>query len=130
MAQFSMIPERAKILARIPDYAVTSSPLGKPVKIVFANQVVAASDAALLVKETKHADVVYLPRAALNQTYFTPTDHHTYCPFKGHANYWSVRVADQQSDNIVWSYEDPYPEVAELKDYVSFYTDRTTMMLG
>ena len=81
-------------------------------------------------KETKHKDVVYLPRSGLHMEYFTSTDHSTYCPFKGHANYWTINVDGHQDDNIVWSYEDPYPEVAELKDYVSFYTDRTSMELS
>ncbi len=127
MPQFSMIPERAKILEKIPDYEVSSSPLGRKVSILFNGQVIAETNDALLVKETRHNDVVYLPRAALKSEFFSSTDHSTYCPFKGHANYWSVAVAGDTSENVVWSYEDPYPEVSELKDYISFYTDRTTM---
>ena len=129
MPQFPMIPERAKILERIPEYAVTSEPTGQTVKIFYQGQIVAESQEALTVKETKHKDVVYLPRSGLHMEYFTSTDHSTYCPFKGHANYWTINVDGHQDDNIVWSYEDPYPEVAELKDYVSFYTDRTSMEL-
>lgn len=26
--------------------------------------------------------------------------------------------------NAVWTYEDPYPAVAEIKDHVAFYPDR------
>ena len=130
MPQFSMIPERARILEKIPDYAVTSEPLDQTVRILYQGTVVAESSEALLVKETKHADVVYMPRDALDMSYFSPTDHSTYCPFKGHANYWSVAVETSTDDNIAWSYDNPYPEVAQLKDYVSFYTDRTSMELS
>ena len=56
------------------------------------------------------------------------TTHTTYCPFKGHACYWSLKD-EPQMENVVWSYEGPYPEVAELKDYVSFYTDRVDQQI-
>ena len=127
MPQFPMIPERKKALEKFPDYAVTSKPLGQLAKIIFNGEVVAESSEALLVSETRHADVVYLPRSALKQSFFTATDHSTYCPFKGHANYWSANVGGETSENIVWSYEDPYPEVAELENYLSFYTDRVNV---
>jgi uncharacterized protein (DUF427 family) len=52
------------------------------------------------------------------------TDHETFCPFKGEASYWSVKSGDAALENSVWSYEDPFPEVAGLKDYVAFYADR------
>lgn len=120
MPQFSMIPSRERILARIPDYAVELEPAGSTVTVSIDGTRVARSTRALLVKETKHADVYYLPREDVNLDAFEPTEHSTYCPFKGHANYFSFGG----HDNVVWSYEDPYPEVAGLQDYLSFYPDR------
>jgi uncharacterized protein (DUF427 family) len=130
MPQFSIIPERARILERIPDYSVTAAPLGKTATIQFQGVTVAASDEALLVKETRHDDVVYLPRSALRLEHFTASDHSTYCPFKGHANYWHLSVGGHMAENVVWSYESPYPEVSDLKDYVAFYKDRTELIMG
>jgi uncharacterized protein (DUF427 family) len=57
---------------------------------------------------------------------FEATELSTYCPFKGHANYWSL----PDLENFAWSYEDPYPEVFELKDYVSFYTNKVEVSVG
>ena len=130
MAQFKVIPSREKILARIPDYAVEMVPTGQTVTITYKGTVIAESNAALWVKETKHADVIYLPRSAMREEFFTATDHSTYCPFKGHANYWQLNVAGEIQENIVWSYESPYEEVLELKDFISFYTDRTAMTIS
>ncbi len=130
MAQFSNIPERAKILERIPDYAVIIEPLGRTATVRFQDTVVASSDDAILVKETRHNDVVYFPRSALRQIYFTATDHSTYCPFKGHANYWDLEVNGELAENVVWSYEAPYPEVSGLKDHVAFYPDRTELSIN
>lgn len=129
MPQFSAIPERAKILERIPDYEVRSRALNQTTRILSGATVIAESKHGLLVSETSHDDVVYLPRESLKMDFFSATDHSTYCPFKGHANYWSLTLEGETEDNIVWSYESPYPEVAQLKDYVSFYTNRTTMEL-
>ena len=52
------------------------------------------------------------------------TDHHTVCPYKGRASYWTIRVGNQVSENAVWGYPDPYDEVPALKDFVAFYWDR------
>lgn len=130
MPQFKMIPSREKILARIPDYEVAIEPLAGHVTVRCHDTIIAESNAAFLVKETRHEDVIYLPRAAMRSEYFKATEHSTYCPFKGHASYWQLNLNDITEDNIVWSYERPFDEVAELKDYVSFYTDRTEITVG
>jgi uncharacterized protein (DUF427 family) len=33
-------------------------------------------------------------------------------------------VDDTRRPDAVWSYEDPYPAVAVIRDYVAFYPDR------
>lgn len=124
MAQFPVTPEREKILARIPDYAVDIAPAGTRVRVEYAGRTIAESDHALLVKETRHADVFYLPRTDVDMSLFTATQHSTFCPFKGHASYWTLKIEDAEESDVVWSYEKPYDEVAGLKGYMSFYTDR------
>lgn len=125
MPQFPMTPSREKILARLPDYAVKIEAANARVTVSHHGTVIAESTRALTVKETKHADVYYLPRDDINMNLFTATDHSTYCPFKGHASYWNLDVNKQHENNVVWSYESPYAEVEKLKGYMSFYTDRT-----
>ncbi len=129
MAQFSMIPSREKILAKIPDYAVTHRLVEGTVTVTCQGTKLAESNHALLVQETRHGDVYYLPRGDVNMDLMTATELSTYCPFKGHASYWSFTTADVQEENLMWSYEAPYPEVEALKDYVSFYTDRTDIQV-
>lgn len=133
MGQFPVTPTREKILAKYPDYSVTMNPAEKSIRIFFGDTEIAASAHALVIKESMHKDVYYLPRQDVNLSLFTKTEHSTYCPFKGHASYWTLnsRVpdADQAGENVVWSYEAPYPEVDGLKDYLSFYTDRTRLAI-
>ena len=52
------------------------------------------------------------------------TDHHTYCPYKGTASYWTIKVGDKVSENAIWGYQEPFEEVTAIKDFVAFYWDR------
>jgi uncharacterized protein (DUF427 family) len=52
------------------------------------------------------------------------TDHATYCPYKGDCAYYSIPLGGERSVNAVWTYEDAYPAVAQIKDHLAFYTDR------
>jgi hypothetical protein len=51
-------------------------------------------------------------------------DHATHCPYKGDASYWDLRTPDGIIENIVWSYEDPYPEMAAIKGLVGIYWNK------
>jgi uncharacterized protein (DUF427 family) len=53
-----------------------------------------------------------------------PTDHHTFCPYKGIASYWTIRVGDRTCENAVWGYPEPFEEVAAIREFVAFYWDR------
>jgi uncharacterized protein (DUF427 family) len=63
----------------------------------------------------------YIPRADADLSVLERTEHETYCPFKGDAAYYSIRTGDDVAENVVWTYEQPYPAVAEIKDHLAFY---------
>jgi uncharacterized protein (DUF427 family) len=44
-----------------------------------------------------------------------------YCPFKGHAAYYSLKDGPE---NAVWTYEKPYDEMSVLRELLAFYPDR------
>jgi uncharacterized protein (DUF427 family) len=52
------------------------------------------------------------------------TGHATYCPYKGDCAYYSVPVGGERSVNAVWTYETPFPAVAEIAGHLAFYPDR------
>ena len=56
-------------------------------------------------------------------TLLVPTDHHTYCPYKGDCAYFSIPIGGERSTNAVWSYETPFAAVAKIKDHLAFYPD-------
>jgi uncharacterized protein (DUF427 family) len=99
--------------------AITREPARVVVKV--AGKVIADTRAALALKEASYPAVHYIPRADVDMSQLQRTDHHTYCPYKGDCNYFSIAGG---AVDAVWTYEAPYPAVADIKDYVAFYPDR------
>ena len=128
MPQFPMPDSRRKALERFPDYAVTITSYEGTVTVKAGGTVIAKTNAALLIQETRHDDVYYLPREDVGLNSLTPTDQSTYCPFKGHASYWSY-TGNSNLENFMWSYPKPYEQVRRLAGYVSFYTDKVDQII-
>jgi len=110
-----------------PNYAVDITPRQTEVVVRIGDQEIARSRRAVLVEETKHRPVWYLPLQDVDQNLIKATDTSTYCPFKGHASYWSVITADGTVDDAVWAYMDPYDECEPLRGYASFYTNKVDL---
>ena len=106
------------------DYRVECAPSDRRVRVRFAGELVADSRRTQIVRETRHADVVYFPREDVRLEMLEASEHGSFCPFKGQARYWSFRAAGPGRENAVWSYEDPLPEVAALRGWLAFYADR------
>ena len=73
--------------------------------------------AAVMLHETGHGPVLYVPRADMDMALFTSTDRSSTCPWKGQASYFSVGG----QNNVVWSYERPIDAVARIAGYLAFY---------
>ena len=116
---------RESLYHKYPDYRVDLTPSKVRVRVRWRGKQLADSTRALDVLESKHDPVVYFPREDVDFSLLERTEHESFCPFKGEASYWSLSDgAGAREENAVWSYEDPFDEVAGLKDYVSFYADR------
>ncbi len=107
-----------------PEYKVILERSPRRVRVKFNGETIADSTAAHLLFETRHLPVYYFPRGDVRMDKLMPTEHHSFCPYKGTAAYWTIRVGDKVSENAVWGYPDPYDEVPALKDFVAFYWDR------
>lgn len=91
------------------------------VRVVHGGQVLAESERALVLRETGLPPRYYLPAQDVRLDLLTPSETHTYCPFKGTASYWSLPDAA----DLVWAYPEPKPEVAQIKDHLCFYEVET-----
>jgi uncharacterized protein (DUF427 family) len=107
-----------------PDHPISIAPSGKRVRVMFAGRVVADTTRALTLQETTYKPVHYIPREDADMTLFERTAHQTYCPYKGDAAYYSIKVGDKTAENAIWTYEDAFPAVAEIEGRLAFYPNR------
>ncbi|MCR9214343.1 MAG: DUF427 domain-containing protein [Proteobacteria bacterium] len=76
---------------------------------------------ALIVHETHHVPIYYIPREDVAMEYLTRNDFRTFCPFKGNASHWSVKIDDEVIEQAAWSYEKPLFEGDPVRNYIAFY---------
>jgi uncharacterized protein (DUF427 family) len=121
MTEQAATNHRSPGFAKNPDYRVDFEPSPRRVRVEFNGEIIADTTAAMLMRETRHTPVYYFPRADVKMAALQRTEHSSYCPFKGDASYWTIAVEGREAENAVWSYENPFEEKTEIKDYVSFY---------
>ena len=105
-------------------HSISIAPASKTVRVTFKGVVIAESTQALDLREGNYPTVKYIPRADVDMTRLRRSAHHTTCPFKGEANYFSIVVDGAIAENAIWTYETPLPGVAAIKEHVAFYPDR------
>ena len=107
-----------------PDHPITIAPAPGRVVVRLGGKVIADTKRALNLREASYPGVKYIPRQDVDMSLLERTDHATYCPYKGDASYFSLPIGGERSRNAVWSYEQPYAAVAEIRDHLAFYPDR------
>ncbi len=107
-----------------PDHPISIQRNPARVIVSVAGRAVADTRNALTLREATYSPVEYIPVEDVDFSQLERTDHTTYCPYKGDCNYYSITPGGRKSVNAVWSYEDPYPAVAQIKGHVAFYPDR------
>jgi uncharacterized protein (DUF427 family) len=106
------------------DNPIAIEPNAKRVRVVFNGRVVADTTRALTLKEVGLPAVPYIPREDADMSLLERAAHKTHCGYKGDAAYYTIRADGRAAENAVWTYEDPYPAVAAIKDHLAFYPDR------
>ncbi len=113
-----------------PDHEVTIAPSSDRVVVRSGETTIADSRSTLVLFETNHPAVRYIPLADVDRSQLAPSDLSTYCPYKGDASYYSIIAGEERGTDAVWFYDQPYPAVAEIKDHVAFYPDRVELSVG
>ena len=111
-----------------PSHFITIEPHPSHVTVHAGALLVAETDRAIELREAGHAAVLYIPTEDLNREVLRPSQHHTYCPYKGEASYYDVVTEDGHIlHGAVWYYPEPYPAVSAIAAHVAFYSDRVTI---
>ena len=116
-------------------HPITIEPTSGRVQVRVNGELVADTTAALELCEATLPAVQYIPIGDLVQDLvedrLTRTDTSTYCPFKGDASYYSVTTsAGDTVDDVIWTYEQPYPAVAAIAGHVAFYPNKAEISVS
>ena len=112
---------------KYPGHHVSTKPSGAHVQVSFKGEVIADTREAVELHESMSSKsvlapvVYYIPRKDVKMDRLARTSHTTHCPFKGDAAYFSIVNG---AENAVWSYEQPYDEMAAIKGRLAFYPDK------
>ena len=107
-----------------PNHPISIARNANRVRVIFGDTMIADTTRALTLNKAGYAPVHYIPRADVVMKLLTPTAHASHCPYKGDANYFSISIDGRTADNAVWSYEQPFPAMAEIAGYLAFYPNR------
>ena len=110
-----------------PDHPITIAANPKRVRVSVGGTVIADTTHALILKEARYPAVQYVPRADANMALLERTERVTHCPYKGDANYFSIKANGTTLENTIWTYEEPYPAMAEIAGHLAFYPDKVTI---
>lgn len=102
-----------------PDHALLFQEFPRRVRAVFAGQTVADTLRGMLLHETRYLPQLYIPEEDIRADVLEPSDHTTWCPFKGEATYRSIRVGERVAPNAVWAYAKPLDGALWLAGYAS-----------
>jgi uncharacterized protein (DUF427 family) len=111
-------------LSDAPAHLLYLHEIPKRVRGVLAGETVVDSRRVRTLHESNLLPMWYFPAEDVRADLLVPSDHHTHCPFKGDASYWSVRVGDRLVENAAWFYPEPRPEAPPLAGLIAFYFDR------
>lgn len=94
------------------------------IQVVLNGVMIADTQRAKRVLETSHPPVYYIPIADVKMEYFAPSQHRTYCEFKGGANYYTISVDGETIPDGAWTYRNPEAGYESLRDHLAVYPQR------
>lgn len=85
-------------------------------KAIWNGGVVVESDDTVVV-EGNH----YFPMSAVNHAFLVESETTSHCPWKGVANYYSLRINGQINTDAAWYYKSPKPAAADIAGRLAFW---------
>jgi len=90
-------------------------------EVIFNGERIADTTNGWRVLETSHPPVYYLPPGDIRQEFLRRAGGGSHCEWKGMATYWDVVREGRVAEKAAWSYPDPTPAFASIRDHLAFY---------
>jgi uncharacterized protein (DUF427 family) len=94
------------------------------VRIEVGGVTVAESVKPTLLFETGLPARYYVPKPDVRMDLLVHSDTVSECPYKGQAEYWSVRAGAELHPDLAWSYRAPFEESAKIAGLIAFYDEK------
>ncbi|WP_294228473.1 DUF427 domain-containing protein [uncultured Shimia sp.] len=101
-------------------YGIEIKPIASTVRVLRDGQVLAQSNNAKVMYETRLTPQIYIPKDDITAPLSEQTDLKTFCPFKGTARYRDILLDGNSVSNGVWSYDDAMPESGGINGHIAF----------
>ena len=121
--------EEVFVHPRDPYKRVDVIPSSRRLRVEMGGLTILETERPYLLFETDLPVRYYVPREDVRMDLLTPSSRHTSCPYKGDAEYWSLKLGDKVHKDILWSYPDPIPEAPKIKGLISFYNEKVDITL-
>jgi uncharacterized protein (DUF427 family) len=114
--------------ARDPFHRIDILHSTRHVRVELDGELLAETTRPRLLFETSLPMRVYMPREDV-RAQLRPSAKQTYCAYKGQASYWSLDAAGAELEDLVWSYEEPLREAAEITGLVAFFNEKVDIVV-
>ncbi len=91
------------------------------IEIVFNGEKIVDTREAWRVLETSHPPNYYIPREAFAPGVLGESPKRSFCEWKGVASYVDLRVGEAVAPAVGWTYPQPTPAFAKIRDHVALY---------
>jgi uncharacterized protein (DUF427 family) len=109
---------------RNPYTRVDILPSSRHVRVEVDGVTVADSSSPRLLFETGLPVRYYLPKTHVRMDLLEASATESHCPYKGSAEWWSVRAGDRVHEDLAWSYRTPLPESQKVAGLIAFYDEK------
>ncbi|HEY2769958.1 MAG TPA: DUF427 domain-containing protein [Solirubrobacteraceae bacterium] len=114
---------------RDPYHRIDVRQSNRRVEVSLDGQLLASTDRAAGLFESNLPARWYMPLEDVVAE-LEPSEKTSYCPYKGQASYYSVRLADGSLiDDLVWYYPHPLMDAARIEGLVCFFNERVDLSL-
>lgn len=121
--------EEVFVHPRDPFVRVDALPSSRHVRVERDGQLLAESEAPILVFETGLPTRYYLPERDVDTSALAPSDLQTGCPYKGFASYRDAVVDGRRHRSLFWSYQEPFSAVSAIKGRLAPYNERVDLIV-
>ena len=72
----------------------------------------------MVLLETTAPNRYYIHPLDIDRSLLVPSDSFTWCPYKGKASYWHVRIGDALHRDVLWGYPEPFTAVQKITNHL------------